>query len=112
LTQSCYVTATILQCFSSPIHRGGQRECKRDANTKNAELAKNAKKVAREVSMAPSTRIVWGTALLVHLAAPTALAQERSTQASALQQLNASVASMVGSVSRSVVQVVVTSSIE
>jgi hypothetical protein len=31
LTQSCYVTATILQCFSSPIHRGAQRECKHGA---------------------------------------------------------------------------------
>jgi serine protease Do len=56
-------------------------------------------------------RIVWGTAtaVLVHLTAQTAAAQERSTRASALQQLNGSVAAMVGSVSRSVVQVVVTS---
>jgi len=63
--------------------------------------------------MGSNKRIVWGTAtataLFVHLTAETAAAQERSTQASALQQLNGSVASMVGSVSRSVVQVVVTS---
>ena len=63
--------------------------------------------------MGSNKRIVWGTAtataLLVHLTAQIAAAQERSTQGSALQQLNGSVASMVGSVSRSVVQVVVTS---
>jgi len=60
-----------------------------------------------------SKRIVWGaataTALLLYLTAQTAAAQERSLHASALQQLNGSVAAMVGSVSRSVVQVVVTS---
>ena len=63
--------------------------------------------------MDSSKRIVRGTAtvsvLLVQLTAQTAAAQDRSTQPSALQQLNGSVASMVGSVSRSVVQVVVTS---
>jgi serine protease Do len=63
--------------------------------------------------MAVSKRIVWGTAtaavLLVHLNGHTAAAQEPSGRASALQQLNGSVASMVGSVSRSVVQVLVTS---
>ena len=60
-----------------------------------------------------SKRIVRGaataTALLLYLTAQTAAAQERSLHASALQQLNGSVAAMVGSVSRSVVQVVVTS---
>jgi len=61
--------------------------------------------------MGSKKRIGWSTAaaLLVHLTAETAAAQERSSHASALQQLNGSVASMVGSVSRSVVQVVVTS---
>jgi serine protease Do len=58
-------------------------------------------------------RIVWGTAtataLLVHLTAQVAAAQDVSGRAGALQQLNGSVASMVGKVSRSVVQVVVTS---
>jgi serine protease Do len=58
-------------------------------------------------------RIVWGTAttiaLHVHLTAPLAAAQELRGRASPLQQLNGSVAAMVGSVSRSVVQVVVTS---
>jgi S1-C subfamily serine protease len=50
------------------------------------------------------------TALLVHLTAQTAVAQERSTpRERSCSKLNGSVASMVGSVSRSVVQVVVTS---
>ena len=63
--------------------------------------------------MSVSKRIVWGaatvSALLGHLAAPPASAQEPSGRANALQQLNGSVASMVGTVSKSVVQVVVTS---
>lgn len=54
-------------------------------------------------------RIVWGTVLLVHLASRAALAQEPPGRANALQQLNGSVASMVGNVARSVVQIVVTS---
>ena len=59
--------------------------------------------------MGSNKRIVWATVLLVHLVSRAALAQEPSSRPSALQQLNGSVASMVGSVSRSVVQVVVTS---
>ena len=63
--------------------------------------------------MSVSQRIVWGaatvSALLVHLAAPPASAQEPSGRSIALQQLNGSVASMVGTVSKSVVQVIVTS---
>src|SRR6266850_5718148 len=62
--------------------------------------------------MSVSKRIVWGAAtvsvLLVHLALP-ARAQQPAGRSNALQQLNGSVASMVGTVSRSVVQVVVTS---
>jgi serine protease Do len=63
--------------------------------------------------MSVSQRIVWGaatvSALLIHLAAPPASAQEPSGRSNALQQLNGSVASMVGTVSKSVVQVIVTS---
>ena len=63
--------------------------------------------------MSARKRIIWGTAtataLLVQLAAWPALAQEPSRRGSALQQLNGSVASMVGSVAKSVVQVMVTS---
>ena len=61
--------------------------------------------------MGSNKQIVWGsaTALLILLTAQIAAAQERSPQGSALQQLNGSVTAMVGSVSRSVVQVVVTS---
>jgi len=59
--------------------------------------------------MGSNKRIVWATVLLVHLVSRAALAQGPSSRPSALQQLNGSVASMVGSVSRSVVQVVVTS---
>ena len=63
--------------------------------------------------MSAGKRIISGTAtataLLVHLSVQPARAQEPSRRSSALQQLNGSVASMVGSVAKSVVQVMVTS---
>jgi len=52
---------------------------------------------------------VAASGLLFHLSALPSNAQEASGHFNALQQLNGSVASMVGRVSNSVVQIVVTS---
>jgi len=63
--------------------------------------------------MTGTQRIVWGaatvSALIVSLAARPVAAQEAAARSNPLQQLNASVTAMVSSVSKSVVQVVVTS---
>src|ERR1043166_2658575 len=67
----------------------------------------------RKALMTGTQRIVWGaatvSALIVSLAARPVAAQEAAARSNPLQQLNASVTAMVSSVSKSVVQVVVTS---